>query len=145
MKKNLLGLFVLLLVIAVAGCKKTEQQPVVLPEGNFTGKFQRIHLNPSNNKLDTLYANLIVNLSASTGYVVLGDTINVHAGSKGTYIADPNFIQFIDNTLLPSGIIPRTGKTHLAGVYQYLYDGNSLKIGANNDTLSYYYELKKTP
>ena len=143
MKKNLFGLLIILLVI-VAGCTKFEETPVIIPEGKFSGKFTRLHLNKVNNKIDTLSANLVVTFSAATGYAVLSDTSIVHAGSKGSFIVDRSFIQFSDSTI-PPGPVPTTGKIHLAGIYEYYYRGSILKFGRSNDTLSYSYDLALAP
>jgi hypothetical protein len=143
MKKNLFGLLIILLVI-VAGCSKQEETPVIIPQGKFSGSFTRLHLNKTNNKVDTLKANLIVTFSTTTGYAVLSDTSIVHAGSKGSYTVDPVYIQFGDSTI-PVGPVPTTGKTHLAGIYEYVYTGNSLKFGKSNDTLGYFYDLTLAP
>ena len=142
MKKNLYLLLITMVVIA-AGCKKTEQIPVTLPEGKFSGTFRRIHLNPLNNKVDTASANLTVTLSAATGYTVTGDTTTLHAGSSGNYAVDGTYMQFNDKTLV-SGVKPVNNKVHLSGLYQYLYDGTTLQIGASNDTLNYFYNLKSS-
>ncbi len=142
MKKNLFGLFITLLVIA-SGCKKTEETPLIVPQGKFSGKFTRLHLDKRTNKIDTLKADMVITLSTTTGYAVLSDTTVVHAGSKGLYGVDRSFIEFSDNTI-PAGPLSIIGKTHLAGVYQYNYNGNNLQIGRSNDTLSYYYNLLLT-
>ncbi|MEO6151484.1 MAG: hypothetical protein ABIP28_15040 [Mucilaginibacter sp.] len=145
MKKEFFGLLIILLVI-IAGCTKVQEQPpLAIPEGKFTGKFTRLHLNPSNNKIDTLSANFVITFSAATGYAVLSDTSIVHAGSKGSYIVDPYFMQFTDSTI-PAGPVPTTGKTHLAGVYDYYYKSPVLKFSrTTSDTLGYSYDLILTP
>jgi hypothetical protein len=143
MKKNLLVLLIALLVIA-AGCVKKDETPVIIPQGTFSGSFTRLHYSVATKKLDTLKANLVIKFSTTTGYAVLSDTSVVHAGSKGGYIVDPLYIQFLDSTI-PVGPVPTTGKVHLAGIYEYLYQGNSLKFSQANDTLGYYYDLTLTP
>ena len=143
MKKNLFGLLIVILFV-ITGCKKLEQEPVIIPQGKFSGKFTRLHLNKTTNKIDTANANMVINFSTTTGFEVLSDTSAVHAGSKGTYVVDPLYIQFGDNTI-PAGPIPTTGKVHLAGFYEYYYKGNILKIGKSNDTLSYTYDLTLIP
>jgi hypothetical protein len=143
MKKNLFGLLIILLVI-VAGCRKEEEEPITMPQGKFTGKFTRLHLNKTNNKIDTLSSNFVITLSESTGFAVLSDTTVIHAGSKGSFIIDPYYIQFSDSTI-PAGPVPTKGKIHLAGVYDYYYQGSVLKFGRANDTLSYSYDLILTP
>lgn len=143
MKKNLLGLLIASLVV-LAGCAKQEEEPLILPEGKFTGLFTRLHANKTTNKIDTLKANMVITFSATTGYAVLSDTSVVHGGSKGSFVIDPLYIQFNDTTI-PAGPIPTTGKVRLAGIYEYYYKGNSLKIGRGNDTISYYYDLTLAP
>ena len=143
MKKNLLGLLAILLV-TVAGCAKKEETPVVIPQGTFSGSFTRLHYSVATKKMDTLKANLVIKFSTTTGYAVLSDTSVVHAGSKGGYTVDQLYINFGDNTI-PAGPIPTTGKVHLAGVYEYYYQGTSLKFGRANDTLGYYYDLTLAP
>ncbi len=142
MKKNILGLLALLLIIA--GCAKEEDAPLDIPTGKFSGSFRRLHLDKKTNKIDTLTANLVITFSTTTGYAVLSDTTTVHAGSKGSYVADPLYIQFGDSTI-PVGPVPTTGKTHLAGVYEYYYKESVLKLSKSNDTLDYYYDLVRIP
>jgi len=143
MKKNLLGLLIISLFI-IAGCAKKDETPLSIPEGKFAGQFTRLHVNKTTNKIDTLKANLVVTFSTTTGYAVLSDTSVVHGGSKGSFVVDPLYIQFNDNTI-PVGPVPTTGKVRLAGIYEYYYKGTSLKIGRSNDTLGYYYDLTLAP
>lgn len=143
MKKNLFGLLIILLVF-VAGCAKKEETQVEIPQGTFSGSFTRLHYSKATNTMDTLKANLVIKFSTTTGYAVLSDTSVVHAGSKGGYSVDQLYINF-GNTTIPVGPIPTTGKVHLAGLYQYYYQGTSLKFGKANDTLGYYYDLTLAP
>jgi hypothetical protein len=143
MKKKLFGLLIVSLAL-IAGCAKEEETPLVIPEGKFSGKFTRLRLNKTTNKIDTLNANLVITFSTANGYAVLSDTSVVHAGSKGSYAVDRFFMQF-GNTTIPVGPVPTTGKVHLAGIYDYTYKGNSLKFARSNDTLAYYYDLILTP
>ncbi len=143
MKKNLLGLLIVLSVM-VAGCAKEEETPLEIPTGKFSGSFRRLHLNKNTNKIDTLTANMVITFSTTTGYAVLSDTSVVHAGSKGSYSVDPLYIEFGDSTI-PVGPVPTTGKVHLAGFYEYYHKDNVLKIAKSNDTLDYYYDLVKIP
>ncbi len=138
MKNKLFCLLVL--VAAASGCKK-DVKPVVLPEGNFTGTFRRIHLSSTTGKKDTLTADLTLLLGASTGFAVAGDTTK-HAGSRGSYVVDGSLINFYDSTFPTSGT---PAKVHLAGIYQYAYDGKNLVITVANDTLNYYYSFKANP
>ena len=143
MKKNLFGLLMILLVI-VAGCIKQEETPVIIPQGKFSGSFTRLHLNKAANKIDTVKANMVITFSPTAGYAVLSDTSVVHAGSKGSYTLDRLYIQFGDNTI-PAGPVPTTGKSHLAGIYDYTYNGINFKFAKSNDTLGYYYDLTLIP
>ncbi|RZA03555.1 MAG: hypothetical protein EOP47_02390 [Sphingobacteriaceae bacterium] len=143
MKKNLFGLLIILSVIVV-GCAKEQEVPLEIPTGKFSGSFTRLHLDTKTLKIDTLKADLVITFSATTGYAVLSDTTTVHAGSKGGYIVDPLYIQFGDNTI-PPGPIPTTGKTRLAGIYQYYYKDNVFKLAKSNDTLDFYYDLIRVP
>ena len=143
MKKNLLGLLAILLFTA-AGCAKKEETPIIIPQGTFSGSFTRLRYSAATNKMDTLKANLVIKFSTVTGYAVLSDTSVVHAGSKGGYSVDQLYMNFGDSTI-PVGPIPTTGKVHLAGLYEYYYQGTSLKFGKSNDTLGYYYDLTLAP
>ena len=134
----------MILLVIVAGCAKQEETPVIIPQGKFSGSFTRLHLNRTTNKIDTLKANMVINFSTTTGYAVLSDTSVVHAGSKGSYTLDRLYIQFGDNTI-PVGPVPTTGKSHLAGIYEYTYTGTSFKFAKSNDTLGYYYDLTLAP
>jgi len=141
MKNNFYLLLVTLLIIAV-GCKKTEETPVVLPEGKFAGVFTRIHYTVKTGKLDTAKANIVLTLSAATGYSVTGDTATVHAGSHGGYVVDAYNIKFVDQTLAPNTPL-YPGKTHLAGILNYDYSTSQLNMAANNDTLFVSYILQR--
>ncbi|MEO8885856.1 MAG: hypothetical protein ABI367_07310 [Mucilaginibacter sp.] len=140
MKKNLY-LLLLTALVSAAGCKKVTTAPPPLPVGKFTGVFTRIHYSNTTHKLDTATANLTLNLSASTGYSVTGDTTTVHAGSHGSYVVDGYNIQFIDQTLKPNTPL-YPGKTHLAGIFNYVYTDTRLQFGASNDTLYVSYNLQ---
>lgn len=121
--------------------------PTPIPDGTYSGEFRRLHIHPDNrNIIDTLKTNLIVYISpVSAGtYTVTGDTSTIHAGSKGTFVADgPNHtIIFNDQTYSSSAPVT---KTHLTGAYAYTYDGSSFKMAAfGADTLVLQYDLKKT-
>ena len=134
-------------LLLIAGCStKYTPTPVILPSGTFSGPFVVIHLNSQTNKKDTTSANIVLTMSATTGYAVTGDTTTLQAGSRGSYIADGQYIQFIDLTL-PSGTTTvktsPSGKNHLNGVYQYLYDGTNFQLFASSaDTIGYNYMLK---
>ncbi len=145
MKKTLLYLLPLAaLFIYGCGPNKTTA-PVPAPEGTFSGKFMFLHLHQKTGVIDTLKANLVLQMEAATGYKVTGDTSSVHAGSHGGYVVNipTSSISFIDATYPPTGT---PAKIHLSGVYDYTYDGSTLQLvvyGAQ-DTLLYYYNMKKT-
>jgi hypothetical protein len=142
MKQKLNYLFPLVILLTlVAGCVKNTSTPVVLPVGNFAGTFTRLHLNPFTNKIDTITAKLNIPMSAANGYSVTGDTTH-HAASHGTYIVDGVNIQFSDITF-PTNTSAATlaAKTHLSGIYQYVYSAPSLIIQFSNDTLVLNYTL----
>lgn len=79
-------------------------------------------------------------MATATGFAVGGDT-TYHAASHGGYVVDGQNIAFSDITLpsTPTTVVP--AKTHLNGVYQYVYTGNTMQIAASSDTLAYYYSL----
>jgi len=132
------------IVFLLSACSKVNdaQPTVVLPTGNFTGQFMKIHLNPSTSKYDTLKASLNLTLSQTTGFAVTGDTSTLHAGSFGSYAANAYYMQFIDQTYIPAK--PGT-KYHLDGVYNYAYNGTQLVMYVNYaDTLSLQYNFTKT-
>jgi len=148
MKRNISYLFPLLLLFAT-GCFKsnTNPNPVVLPSGTFSGPFVVIHLNSLTGKQDTSTANVILTMSLTTGYSVTGDTSTLQAGSKGSYVADGQYISFTDQTL-PAGTTvvkpPNVKKNHLNGLYQYVYDGTNFQFYSTSaDTIGYTYVLKK--
>ena len=146
MKKRLLPLLsaAIILTVLIAGCiKPSNPGPPVLPVGNFTGVFTRLHYNGITTKVDTIRANITLTMNASTGYAVGGDT-SQHAASHGGYIVDGTNIAFSDATL-PSITVanpPTPTKTHLNGVYQYTYvAGSSLNLQQITDTLAYFYNM----
>jgi hypothetical protein len=148
MKFKLLYLLtaVALAIYGCGGSKTNDAQPI--PDGTYSGEFRRLHIHSENRSIiDTVKTNLTVYFSpvSSGTFTVTGDTSTVHAGSKGSFIADgPNHtLFFIDNTY------PKVGtpaKTHLSGSYGYQLDGSGLKIAAYGpqDTLALQYDLKKT-
>jgi hypothetical protein len=146
--KNKLNYLLPLLVIVLltsACLKKTAPVPVVLPVGTFSGPFTVIHLNPRTNKQDTSTANLVLNMSAATGFAVTGDTTKLHAGSHGGYQVDGTYVQFSDQTLPaspPVGVPSVPAKYHLNGLYLYNYDGTNFQFYATSDTLLVVYKLK---
>ncbi len=135
----------LLIVVIAAGCAKstddTNTTTVILPVGNFSGQFTRIHLNSATKKLDTIHANLTIAMAAATGYAVSGDT-TYHAASYGGYVVDGVNIAFADQTLLQKGASTITPtKTHLNGTYSYTYNAPNLQIYFSSDTVIYSYVL----
>ncbi|MGN6394214.1 MAG: hypothetical protein ACTHMI_01530 [Mucilaginibacter sp.] len=137
------------IIMVIYGCghdKSNNVQPV--PDGTYSGQFRLLHIHANNrNIIDTTKTNLTVYFSpvSQGNYTVTGDTATVHAGSKGSFIADGanHTIFFVDNTYPKAGT---PNKTHLNGSYAYQYDGSSLKMAAYGalDTLELQYDLKKT-
>ena len=143
MKHRLLYLLLSLMALNL-GCKKlTYVPPPAQPVGTFSGKFAYLHRNIDNLPYDTLQANVTLKLTSTDGtFKVTGDTSTVHAGSFGTYAISSSTFVFTDKTMPPVGT---PVKKHLSGVYNYSYDGYSLKILAySSDTLRYEYDLSKT-
>jgi hypothetical protein len=147
MKKKLLYFLGLGMVIA-SGCNKTTKlniPPALTPGGTFSGKFTLYHQNSKTGKTDSSSAILQLSLETATGFKVTGDTATLHAGSYGSYAvsASTSNIGFEDKTYPTTGT-PK--KIHLDGIYDYLYDGTTLQMAAYGplDTLTYYYNLKKT-
>jgi hypothetical protein len=139
MKHKLIYFLPLFLAFTI-GCSN-KAQVVPFPSGTFAGQFTRLHLN-KNGKVDTAYANLILTIqSATTAYAVTGDTSTIHAGSKGYYQFSSSLIAFSDQTFPTIGV---PLKIHLAGTYQYTYDGLNFQIVGSTDSLGLIYNLKKT-
>lgn len=146
MKSRILPLTTgLLTVVLATGClNKTTPTPSVLPTGNFIGTFTRLHLNTANNKIDTITATLTLTMSQANGYAIGGDT-TYHAASHGGYVSDGSNIAFSDQTLPSSSATnaPAPTKTHLNGVYQYVFtQGSSIQMQQIGDTLAFYYNMK---
>ncbi|QJD94782.1 hypothetical protein HH214_02265 [Mucilaginibacter robiniae] len=147
MKKRILPFALIALLGLSAGCLKSKQEdatPVVQPQGTFSGQFTRYHYNRINNSVDSLKISLSLLLSSSN-FSVGGDTTK-HAGSHGTFQYDNTYLTFADNTVPATNTTPVTllPKIHLIGSYVYAYDGITLQLRASNDTLIYYYNLKKS-
>jgi hypothetical protein len=145
MKKTL---FYLPLMVLTFGCAPKMKDAIqgIAPEGTFTGQFKLYHLNEKTGVVDTPVKanNLVLNMEAATGFKVTGDT-TLHAGSYGGFVVSEstNQVQFNDKTFPTTGT---PAKVHLAGIYQYQFDGTSLVMityGAL-DTLEYYYKMTKT-
>jgi hypothetical protein len=142
MKKQLI--YLLLVTAALAtGCLKDDNANISIPEpqGNFSGKFIRAHINPRTLARDTVRLNIQMELTGNT-FKITGDT-SVHAGSKGTFQYNQSLIQWTDTTVPAGTTSVNLPKYHLNGIYQYNYNGTDFKFAASNDTLTYYYELKK--
>jgi hypothetical protein len=145
--KRILLYSLLSLAAFVSGCvanKSTAPAPLA-PEGTFAGEFKVTTTNATTGAVDSLKATIQLQMEETTGYKVTGDTSTVHAGSYGSYAVNTSnsTITFGDKTF------PLTGtpaKVHLSGVYDYLYDGTTLQMAAygSDNTVSYYYNLKKT-
>ena len=143
--KRKLPCLLLLAVVVASGCTINKSAPTPnLPTGVFSGVFTRKHIN-SKGVVDSAKANVQLQLETTTGFTVTGDTTTLHAGSHGTYglTSQSGFLQFNDVTY------PLTGspaKTHLSGIYEYVYTGTGLQLlgyGAL-DTLSFYYNFTRT-
>jgi hypothetical protein len=141
--KHTLLYFSFMLVIVATGCLKTTQtnQPVPTPSGTFSGQYIRYHRHLSIGAWDTVKTDLTVKFSTDNTYAVTGATTSIHADSHGTFTMNPPYIGFTDQTYFPSD----TSKVaHLAGYYNYGYDGTNLTIYASSaDTLLIGYSLKK--
>lgn len=135
--------FAAFILFATSCSKINDNQPtVVLPTGNFTGQFLKIHLNSTTSRYDTSKAALQLSLSQSTGFAITGDTATLHAGSHGSYAANAYYIQFIDQTY---NAAKPSSKYHLQGVYNYLYNGTQLVMYVSfADTLSLQYTFTKS-
>ncbi len=148
MKSKVYNSILIIALVLISGCAgKSTIAPTTnnAPIGTFTGQFTYLHVSSQTHKKDSLKANIVLNLNQSTGFSVTGDTTIVHAGSHGGYVINNTFtnIYFLDETY------PKTGtpsKTHLNGVYNYIYDGTNLQLAAYGalDTLSLIYILKRT-
>ncbi|MFD0792856.1 hypothetical protein ACFQZX_04465 [Mucilaginibacter litoreus] len=139
MKKALF--FLPLLLVFTAGCLSNKSgDPAPDPSGTFKGEFRRITRGESNS-IDTVKTDIVLTITPGVGYSVTGDTLTVHAGSKGHYGISGNGIMFVDDTY------PKTGmpeKAHLNGEYLFLYNGSVFQmVRSTGDTLSLQYDLKK--
>jgi hypothetical protein len=146
MKKQLFYLFMLFGVVTLStGCLKgndADVTPVTAPQGVFAGQFVRIHLNPANNKRDTIKLPIGLELT-NANFKITGDTTK-HAGSYGTFSYNGSYIQWVDSTV-PAGVNAiNLPKYHLHGLYLYAQDATKLQFQASNDTLLYFYDLTKT-
>ncbi len=135
----------LLLLAFAAGCSKqyTPPQPSSSLQGTFIGQFMFLHQPANSATVDTVKANIQLDMQANSTFQVTGDTSTVHAGSHGTFVPGANgSIQFFDDTYPPSGT---PAKFHLSGVYQYTYDGLYLRLTGYGplDTVAYKYVLQK--
>jgi hypothetical protein len=144
MKHKLLLLSAAVLLVG-ASCKKVIVPTTTPPalSGTFSGQFLFVHRQTTAYPYDTLKANVILTLQSSGNtFTVTGDTTTVHAGSYGIFTSNTSYVVFIDKTYPTDGTNPK--KIHLAGTYQYYYDGSILQMLAfPNDTSAYEYSLKK--
>ncbi len=135
----------ILLAIAFTGtgCLKTgDSAPLLQPQGKFAGRFLKIHLNLLTKKQDTTSYNVEMELVNLT-FKFTGDTSR-HAGSKGKFNYNEAYIQWEDSTVPAGTNSVNLPKPHLNGTYIYHYNGAELDFTAQNDTLKYYYDLKKS-
>ncbi len=144
--KRLLYLLPLVFAFATGCIPKSNTPPSnTIPQGTFTGQFKLTHTSSKTGLKDSLTANIQLQIEPATGYTVTGDTATVHAGSFGSYgVNQSNYTMlFVDKTFPPTGT-PK--KIHLAGVYDYIFNGTNLQLVAYGalDTLTYYYNLKYT-
>jgi hypothetical protein len=142
MKKQLLFTLISLGVLTT-GCLKqnNDTTPVVQPQGKFSGTFYRIHKAPTVAKFDTIKLSMQIELLSNT-FKITGDTTK-HAGSFGNFDYNQSQIQWIDATVPAGSSTVKLPKYHLNGIYNYSYNGTALKFEAYNDTLKYFYDLKK--
>lgn len=141
MKKT--SIFLLLAIVGLGyGCSKDNSTPppVVVPVGTFSGTFTSLHLKSATSKIDTVTADITLTTTSNGLFKISGDTSVVHAGSHGYFNLNPVYIQFTDST---ATAVAHPPKIHLNGVYQYAYTGSAFQIAAGNDTISYFYDLKK--
>jgi len=139
--------FALLVAFGLAGCANNNSLPdtPVPVSGTFTGQFKLYHVNSAKgtSRVDSAYLNLV--MEAATGYKITGDTTTVHAGSYGNYAVNSSAFQILFNDVTFSASAPPT-KVHLAGIYNYHFDGVNLQLSTYGpaDTLQYFYTFKKT-
>lgn len=133
------------IMVVASGCYKSnnnyQSTPIPVPTGIFTGQFRSVHRSFNPLKYDTLKAQIVLTTTSAGHFKVTGDTATLHAGSHGLFALDYYYIQFRDST----ATVAKQAKIHLNGLYQYFYDGTTFQFAASNDTLSYQYDLKRTP
>lgn len=132
MKRNLFYLLPLLLILGEACSPKSDNIPILTPSGSFKGKFRMLTKNNSTGAVDSTVKDtaLILKLTSPYHFAVTGDTATIHAGSKGNFGYDGNFMSFLDSTYKAG---PQA-KRHLVGVYQYFYNGTLLQLLRTNST-----------
>jgi len=150
MKRQLIYILAILATGYLTGCLKDNpnpgpvvESPLVNPQGNFSGTFTLIHLNPNTGNRDTSYANLFLYLTNGSNFQVAGDTSKIQAGSHGSYTVDGSIMTmtFTDATVTKRTLF-NTPKKHLNGPFLYTFDGSNLHIYASNDTLNYSYQFQ---
>jgi len=144
MKRNLFYLLPLLLILGEACSPKSDNIPILSPSGTFKGKFRMSVKNNSTGVVDSSVKDtaLILKLTAPYHFAVTGDTATIHAGSKGNFGYDGNFMRFLDSTYKAG---PQA-KRHLVGDYQYYYNGTLLQLQRVNSSLDTVlrYDFNKT-
>ena len=153
MKRNLFLVLPLLALIVLSEACSTKSDPIPAPTpplGTFSGIGKLLVRKSGNTTYDTVKkaSPLLLTMTASSTFKVTGDTLTVHAGSKGlfqlAYASNGTFVNFIDSTYK---VGPQT-KIHLNGAYQYAYDNGSgsLIIQRSNSVQDSVlrYEFKKT-
>jgi hypothetical protein len=144
MKRYLFYLIPVLLIFAVACSPKSDATVVPTPAGSFTGQF-RFYTRNSSGNYDSVKNSIFLKMTTDGHFRVISDTTLYHAGSHGTFNYDGYYLLFNDSTY--SATAPKT-KRHLSGLFQYVYDGTTLKMlrttaGTSPDTIGRY-DLTKT-
>ncbi|WP_183566696.1 hypothetical protein [Mucilaginibacter sp. SP1R1] len=130
MKRNLFYLLPLLLILGEACTPKSDNTPIPVPSGTFKGKF-RLVTRKATGGADTLKDTaLVIKLTSPYHFAITGDTIKVHAGSKGNFGYDGYNMSFLDSTYKAGPQV----KYHLVGIYQYFYNGTLLQLQRTNAT-----------
>ena len=153
MKRNLFLVLPLLALIVLGEACSTKSDPIPAPTpplGTFSGTGKLLVRKSGNTTYDTVKkaSPLLLTMTSSNTFKVTGDTLTIHAGSKGrfqiAYASNGTFFNFIDSTYKAG---PQA-KIHLAGVYQYAYDNSTggLIIQRTNSVQDSVlrYDLKKT-
>jgi len=145
MKRNLFFLLPLLVLVILVEACSTKSDPITIPAplGTFTGTGKLLVKKSGSSTYDTVKkASLVITLTTPNNFKVTGDTLTVHAGSKGLFSYNGSYIQFLDSTYKAG---PQA-KIHLVGVYQYIYDNTNLIMQRANSVQDSVlrYDFKKT-